>query len=133
MQVLTGKVASGKNDASKWLTLFNKQYSDKLGMNIFPGSLNVQLEKPSHFNLINAEAAKNTNLVIVEEGEWPGLQRKIIMKPCEILGHPAFIWRTSNAERLDTHLVELITDVKLREKFGLSDGDTVEVHVKDPL
>ena len=41
--VLEGRVQPGKGDASRWLSQFNAAYSRKLGMAIFPGSLNVAL------------------------------------------------------------------------------------------
>jgi len=43
---LSGHVQSGKGDASRWLALFNTEYSHKTGMPIFPGSLNVALDAP---------------------------------------------------------------------------------------
>ena len=42
-ELLAGKVQSGFGDASRWLKLFNSAYSAKLGMPVFPGSLNIAL------------------------------------------------------------------------------------------
>lgn len=42
-EVLAGKVQAGFGDASRWLKLFNAPYSEKLGMPVFPGSLNIAL------------------------------------------------------------------------------------------
>jgi CTP-dependent riboflavin kinase len=43
-ELLAGKVQAGFGDASRWLKLFNAAYSDKLGMPVFPGSLNIALD-----------------------------------------------------------------------------------------
>ena len=42
---LTGRVQSGKRDASRWLSLPNDAYVRKLGCSIFPGSLNLALDR----------------------------------------------------------------------------------------
>jgi hypothetical protein len=41
---LAGRIQSGKMDASCWLQRFHAPYCRKTGMNLFPGSLNLQLE-----------------------------------------------------------------------------------------
>ena len=43
-EVLVGKLQTGFGDASRWLRLFNSAYSEKLGMPVFPGSLNIALD-----------------------------------------------------------------------------------------
>ena len=43
-ELLAGKVQSGFGDASRWLKLFNAAYSEKLGMSVFLGSLNIALD-----------------------------------------------------------------------------------------
>jgi hypothetical protein len=43
-ELLTGKVQAGFGNASHWLKLFNVAYSQKLGISVFPGSLNIALD-----------------------------------------------------------------------------------------
>ena len=43
-EVLVGKLQTGFGAASRWLRLFNSAYSEKLGMPVFPGSLNIALD-----------------------------------------------------------------------------------------
>jgi CTP-dependent riboflavin kinase len=43
-ELLAGKVQAGFGDAARWLNLFNAAYSEKLGMSVFPGSLNIALD-----------------------------------------------------------------------------------------
>ena len=43
-ELLVGKVQAGFGDAARWLKLSNAAYSQKLGMSVFPGSLNIALD-----------------------------------------------------------------------------------------
>jgi len=43
-QLLVSKVQAGSGDASRWLKLSNIAYSEKLGMAVFPSSLNIALD-----------------------------------------------------------------------------------------
>jgi len=43
-ELLAGKVQAGLGDASRWLKLFNAAYNEKLGISVFPGSLNIALD-----------------------------------------------------------------------------------------
>jgi hypothetical protein len=43
-EFLAGKVQAGFGDAARWLKLFIAAYSEKLGMPVFPGSLNIALD-----------------------------------------------------------------------------------------
>ncbi len=43
-ELLLGKVQADFGDAARWLKLFNAAYSQKLGMSVFPGSLNIALD-----------------------------------------------------------------------------------------
>jgi len=43
-ELLAGKVQAGFGDASRWLKLFNVAYREKLGVAVFPGSLNIALD-----------------------------------------------------------------------------------------
>src|SRR5258708_33876417 len=43
-ELLAGKVQTGFGEAAHWLRLFNAAYSEKLGMPVFPGSLNIALD-----------------------------------------------------------------------------------------
>jgi riboflavin kinase len=55
--------------------------------------------------------------------------------PCSILGRRAYILRTdANEQGRGRHpktIVEVATDIKLRDHFGLNDGDIVEIETAD--
>src|SRR5262245_7734216 len=121
-QVVRGRVQSGKNDASHWLAKFNGPYSQKAGMSIFPGSLNVALaEKFDWFH------PSYSSHIIWFGREVYGGERDILLLPCRLLnldGRHAFLWTPTTAARMrpDPWVVEIIADVKLRDVYGLTDG-----------
>lgn len=129
---LTGRVESGKGDASRWLSTFNDEYSRKVGMPVFPGSLNVRLD-----HSFDGDAPELRLSVLQFGREEYGGERDILLLPCRLAslgGQPAFLWSTTTAarERPDKRLVEIVAPVGLRATYGLSDGDllTVELLVR---
>lgn len=123
--VLCGRVQSGKNDASRWLNLFNEAYSCKLGTAIYPGSLNLALGHAFDWSAPHFQPQ-----VIQFRQEEYGGERDVILLPCVLtsLDHrKAWLWSTTTAakNRPDPHVVEVICDVKLREAHDLFDGDFV--------
>lgn len=94
-------------------------------MHLFPGTLNIQLEQP--YSL----PARVTRL---EEEEYGGTV-SVNLVPCLILGRRGFILRTDANEQGRGHhpktIVEVASDVKLRDYFQLSDGDPVEIELPE--
>ena len=125
MALLSGKVVSGIGNFSYWIEKLHDHYLRKTGMNLFPGTLNVQLDEP--FTL--------PKHVIRLEGSEYGGSVSVSIVPCSLLGKSAFILRTdANEEGRGHHptsIVEVATDVKLRDQFRLNDGDVVEIETFD--
>ena len=125
MSILRGKVVSGMGNFSYWIEKLHDHYLRKTGMNLFPGTLNVQLEEP--YTLPSA--------VIRLNGEEYGGSVSVSMVPCSIWGKRAFILRTdANEEGRGHHprtIVEVATDVRLRDHFQLIDGSVVEIETAD--
>ena len=127
--VLEGRVQPGKGDASRWLSRFNAAYSRKLGMPVFPGSLNVAL--PHAFDWHAPQLQADT--VWFGREEYAG-ERDILLLPCRLrnLGDlPAFLWTPTTAarDRPDPWVIEIVAPVGLRTTFGLRDGDAVVVEL----
>ena len=126
-ELLCGCVQSGQNDASHWLNLYNDAYSLKTGMSIFPGSLNLFLD-----HKFNWRDAKYQPFIIWFGREEMGGERDILLLPCRLLNldkRKAFLWTTTNLEDEGSQIIEIITDVKLRDEYKVSDGDFVEVEI----
>ncbi|PYJ13189.1 MAG: hypothetical protein DME94_11165 [Verrucomicrobia bacterium] len=128
-ELLTGKVQAGFGKASHWLNLFNVAYSEKLGISVFPGSLNIALDHVFDW----FDARYEAHRIWFGREEYGG-ERDILLLPCELvsLGHRrAFLWTPTTAakDRRDPWVVEVVSDVNLRDQFGLQDGDVVEIRV----
>jgi riboflavin kinase, archaea type len=98
-------------------------YSQKTGMILFPGTLNILLDDPYDLP---------TEVIRLEKEEYGGTVSVSIL-PCAILGRKAFILRTDkNTSENGAHsktIIEIATDIKLRDEYSLSDGDLVEVKI----
>jgi riboflavin kinase len=125
LALLSGKVVSGMGNFSYWIEKLHDHYLRKTGMNLFPGTLNVLLEEP--YTLPKD--------VIRLEGHEYGGSVSVSIVPCSFFGKTAFILRTDANEAGRGHhsktIVEVATDVKLRDLFDLNDGDLVEIETFD--
>ncbi len=122
--VLVGRVATGSGDLKRWMTLYAEAYAAAAGVPLYPGSLNIVLEEPW--------ALPPARLTLSAEA----VGRLIYLVPCSVGSRRCFIFRTDMAERAggDEHRVlEIVSDVRLRDELGVDDGDTVEVVVDDPV
>jgi len=129
VESLVGHVKSGKHDASRWLTRFSAEYAQKLGTPVFPGSLNVLLER--EFDWPAMSSRYKSHVIWFGREEYGG-ERDILMLPCALLSMDArrgFLWTTTIGahQRDDLCEVEILADVNLRETYGLADGDRVVV------
>ena len=131
MQILTGKIVSGSSNASIWLNKFQDKYEQKLQMKIFPGSLNISLKE-------NFEFDKIKDLIHFKSEEYGG-ERDILLIKCTVFlqdqknERAAYLWRTENTEYKGIgwkkNIVEIVTDVKLRDHFNLKDGDSISIKI----
>ena len=128
---LTGRVQSGEGDASRWLSKFNAAYSRKLGVPVFPGSLNIALS--ASFNWFDPGMVRRT--VAFDRAEYGG-ERDILLVACllaNLANERAWLWTTTTAahDRPDPWVIELIAAKNLRETYGLVDGSTVDILLLD--
>ena len=96
-ELLAGKVQIGLGNASYWLKLFNAAYSEKLGMRVFPGSLNIALDHV--FNWF--EARYEAHRIWFGQEEYGG-ERDILLLRCKLVSldrRRAFLWTPTTAAR----------------------------------
>jgi len=121
LSILRGKVVSGMGNFSYWIEKFHEHYFRKTGMKLFPRTLNVHLDQPYVL----------PKQIIRSEGEEYGGSVSVNIVPCSILGMHAFILRTDANEDGRGHhprtIIEVATEVKLRDHLHLEDGDIVEI------
>ncbi|MDP6452975.1 MAG: DUF120 domain-containing protein [SAR202 cluster bacterium] len=124
--ILSGTVRSGKGDFSYWMGKLHALYTEKTGVTLYPGSLNIELAAPYDLPL--------EGVTRVEKEEYGG-RVSVSILPCMVSGIHAFIMRTDqNADGSGDHprtIIEVAAQVRLREALGLSDGDIVTVEVPD--
>jgi CTP-dependent riboflavin kinase len=93
-------------------------------MRLFPGTLNI--------HLIDQKYPMPADILRLEAEEYGG-SVSMSTCPCEIFGRRAFILRPDNCTGRDGDppeaVLEVATDVKLRDVFGISDGGLIEVEV----
>jgi riboflavin kinase, archaea type len=123
MRTLIGQVFSGRGDFAHWIAKLQEHYSRKTGMNLFPGTLNIQLDEP--FTLPQP-------VLRLEASEYGG-SVSVNIVPCRFFGRPAFILRTdANDQGRGDHpntVVEIASDIKLRDAHSIQDGDKVSVEI----
>jgi riboflavin kinase, archaea type len=121
MPLLAGQVCSGTGDFAHWIAKLESHYLRKTGLRLFPGTLNLRLDRPYRVP---------PGALRLEAEEYGGTVSVSIV-PCRVLGRKCFILRTDGNEHGDGdhphEIIEIATDVKLRDAFGLNDGDVVEV------
>jgi len=125
MKVLRGKVESGIGDFGRWIEKLDAHYERKTGMKLYPGTLNVRLTD------LYAVPEGCARLEAIEYGGSVGVS----IVPCWVFGRRGFILRTDgNESGKGSHprsVVEIASDVKLRDEYHLVDGDEVFVEVED--
>jgi CTP-dependent riboflavin kinase len=98
------------------------EYSEKTGMRFYPGTLNIEL-------LSKFSSPKGGSRT--EMGDFSGTVSANLL-PCKINGIMAFILRTSKGEQKKGSkktVIEIASDVGLRNRLGIKDGDVVEIQV----
>ena len=121
---LKGEIRTGKNDFSYWMDKLSLYYKKKTGMNFFPGTLNI--------HLLDCKYYFPKNCIRLEKEEYGGTV-SVSMIPCRILDKNAYILRTDSDRGKygypPEQILEIATDIKLRDEFDLKDGDLVEVEI----
>lgn len=94
-------------------------------MNFFPGTLNV--------NLLDCKYYFPDKYIRLEKEEYGG-KVSVSMVKCSIFGKDAYILRTDSDTGKHGYtpeqILEIATDVKLRDLYDLNDGDIVEVEIE---
>src|SRR5438094_3187223 len=124
MTVLRGIVKSGKGDFSFWLAKLEAYYTQKTGMKLYPGTLNVHLS--------DAIFPMPKDAIRLEKEEYGG-RVSVSMASCRIFGRKAFILRpdTDDGKFGDPpeRILEIATDVGIKDKDGDKDGEIVDAEI----
>ncbi|MGB9079252.1 MAG: DUF120 domain-containing protein [Terracidiphilus sp.] len=123
--LLSGRVVSGMGNFSFWIEKLHEHYLRKTGMALYPGTLNIELDQPY---------TRPKQVIRLEGSEYGGAV-SVNLVPCSIEGRPAFVLRTDANEQGRGHhpktILEIATDVRLRDALHLQDGDQVKIEISD--
>ena len=123
--VLRGKVVSGVGSFAYWIGQLQDHYQRKTGMLLYPGTMNLRLD---------SEYSLPARVIRLEGAEYGG-RVSVSIVPCSIQGRKAFLLRTdANENGHGDHpktIIEIASDVRLRDLYHLQDGDCLEVTI-DP-
>ncbi len=125
---LKGRIVSGIGTGSHFVSLdgYTRQFKEKLGIEPFEGTLNIELDKKSvdkyrdfieSENRIKLEAFEKGG---EEYGEVKVFHAKLKDAPCFLVVPEKGIYRG---------IVEVVSEHRLRDKLGLKDGDEVVLKV----
>ncbi len=130
---LEGRVFSGMGEGAYYLSLewYRRQIKEKFGFDPYPGTLNV--------NLLSKDAIENRELVKKHADIEVNGYHNSLRSYGRVRGIPAtfndkdicailFIERT----HYGGNVIEIISPIYLRGKYGLKDGDKVKVTVSLP-
>lgn len=121
MSRLRGRVISGRGDFGIWIEGLANFYEQKTGLRLYPGTLNLAL--PSPYSL-------PSDVIRLEASEYGGTV-SVSLVPCRIFNRTAFLLRTDQNEQGTGHhprnVIEIATDIRLRDAYRLQDGDFVEI------
>ena len=121
--VLRGKVVSGVGSFAYWIGQLQDHYQRKTGMLLYPGTLNLRLD---------SEYSLPARVIRLEGAEYGG-RVSVSIVPCSIQGRRAFLLRTdANENGHGDHpktIIEIASDVRLRDLYHLQDGDCLEVTI----
>ena len=117
MTTIHGRIHEGNKDFTKRMTAFSAVFAKTVGEELFPGTLNVQIDEQikirEHFRIPGAE---------IDEPE-----QDLLFEICRVNSHWAYRVRPLN--RADgsgghgDHILEIVCSIQLRKERGFDDSD----------
>ncbi len=127
--LLTGKLVSGFNEGSYYVgrKKYQKQFREKLGFKAHPGTIDLELDAESIEMRTWLETGEGIKIegFSTEERSFGDVK----CFPAELKGEKAAVvmpYRTSHEDRV----IEIISPIKIRDKYNLEYGDELEVKVE---
>jgi len=114
---LEGKVKKGLGNASFWVEKIDKVFFQKKGMNLFYGTLNIELDNPYELQ----------NYWIIRKEEYGGTQ-DVYVQEITVFNKKAYIVRAENTAH-SSKIIELVSNVNLRDKFNLKDNNIIYISI----
>ncbi len=121
MNILKGKIISGSGVGSKIMLDYLEKFKQVFKMDIFPGTLNLELQK---------EFDEKFEGYIDGFTKSDGTKRGgVYFLKAKMKNFPVFIIRPVLTKH-PKNIIELIAPINIRKQYGLNDGDVLEVTYK---
>ncbi|MCS7119016.1 MAG: DUF120 domain-containing protein [Archaeoglobaceae archaeon] len=123
-----GTVFSGLGEGRYYVSLegYRKQFKEKLGIDPFPGTLNIRVPKEEITIKKRLDNEKGIKIESFKSEDRTFGEVKAFK--CKVKGIDAFIVMPRRTHHLND-VVELISEKKIRDELKLRDGDEVEIEV----
>ncbi len=118
IEILTGRVCSGRGVAGQRLRTIEPVVASKLGFVPFPGTLNLRLDKVVSFP---------PSAIYFDLDKFIAGDKPFRFYSADINGNKVLIARSFSCLDISDDLLEIISPVNLRSKLGISNGDTIEL------
>ncbi len=121
MSVIKGKIVSGSGVGAKIMVDYLEKFKQVFKMDIFPGTLNLELENDFDTEKWDGYIEGFTKPDSTKRGGVHFLRAKI-------KNFPVFIIRPVLTKH-PKNIIELIAPINIRKQYGLKDGDVLEVYI----
>lgn len=120
--ILEGKIVKGIGKAKIFVNMMKDIFYKKTNMELFPGTLNVELNKP--YDL--------TPTYIIKAEEYGG-KYNVQVQECTLLGNKAYIVRSEKNLKKEgdykKNIIEIVSNLNFRKEYSLSDGKTIKISI----
>ncbi len=119
---LRGNVTKGLGVAKKWVKKIDNIFKEKIGIDLFEGTLNIRLE---------SEYVIEPDFIIKPE-QFGGSQN-VLVKKCEVFGEVAYIVRAEKNQKgvgdHDLKIIEIVSNKNFRDTFKIKDNDLIKIKI----
>ncbi|ADV64431.1 DUF120 domain-containing protein [Desulfurococcus mucosus] len=121
-RTLRGRVIEGLGEGCRYISLYRDAIRRALGIEPYPGTLNIELIDPPVFNINMGEAIRV---------ESPGPEYgDVLAVKAWINSIPVYIIRPVKT-RHPASIIEVVSQHNLRRSLGIRTGDIIEIQVEE--
>lgn len=122
--VLKGKLVDGLGEGAYYTQIpqYKAQFRELFGLDIFPGTLNLEVD-PHERNVFTSSPAAKVNGFQDKDRTFGGIN----CWPCTVKGKGKGIAIIPHRTNHPKNIIEIVADYSIRKKFNLKNGQIVEL------